>query len=290
MKKNILLLGSNSFVGKNIKDFFLKRENIFFLSDKFNDYDILNLSNKLFFKKYFSNIPKKINHIFFLVHLNKDNLKNENFINIKLIKKILYVQSIYKSHFIYFSSVNSFSLNKNNKYSFVKKSIENYINKKSSNFLILRLSTIVQEKSDQIIGGKNGKSLFFINYLIKKLKFLPILGKGDFIHTVLHIEDLCKFLVFHLNKRIFNNLTINLFNGQYLTYKMFIQYISRYLNKKYYFIYIPVFFVRLLIRLSNFFYFKKINLQMLNNVISQKIEFDYSNKIHKFVKFKQIKL
>ena len=290
MKKNILLVGSNSFVGNNIKKYFIKRKNfnIHSFLEKFEESDILNLSNKRFSDKYFCKILKKIDYIIYLVHINSINIKDETFINIKLIEKILHFELLYKSHFIYFSSVNSNSSNNKNKYSLVKNNIENYIKKKFNSFLILRLSTVIKEKKNQIVGGKNGKSLFFINFLIKKIKFFPILGNGQFIHTVLHIEDLCKFLDLHLKKRIFRNITINLFNGQYLTYKEFIQYISKYLKRKIYLIYFPIFFVKSFIKVLNFIYLRKITIQMLNNVLCQKIEYDYTNKILKFLKFKKI--
>jgi len=290
VKKNILLVGSNSFVGSNIKKYLIKRKNfnIHSFLEKFEESDILNLSNKHFSDKYFCKILKKIDYIIYLVHINSINIKDETLINIKLVEKILHFQLLHKSHLIYFSSVNSNSSSNKNKYSLVKKNIENYIKKKFNSFLILRLSTIIKEKKNQIVGGKNGKSLLFINFLIKKIKFFPILGNGQFIHTVLHIEDLCKFLDLHLKKRIFRNITINLFNGQYLTYKEFIQYISKYLKKKIYLIYLPIFFVKSFIKVLNFIYLRKITIQMLNNVLCQKIEYDYTNKILKFLKFKKV--
>ena len=77
MKQNILLIGHKSFVGNQIKKFILKdgKFRIFFLKKYFLENDILDLNNKEFSKKYFSEY-KKIDAVVSCLHIHKKkNLK-----------------------------------------------------------------------------------------------------------------------------------------------------------------------------------------------------------------------
>lgn len=287
MKKNILLLGHNSYVGRNLK-FYFKEQNssLFLLKHHFLDFDILNLSEKDFYIKYFYKKYFKLGIIVNLVHIHKQNFSDEVTINKMLINKIIYFKKISKSRLIFFSSVNS-AYDKSNKYAYSKKVVEDQI-LRTNGYLIIRPSTIIQKKKSHIIGGRNGKSLEIINNLIKNFGIIPIPGNGNFLHTVCFIKNLCNFTLIECKRNIFKNKIINFFSGEYITYKEFLDYILRNYKKNILYMPLPVFFLNFCFKFISFLTFKKINIQLLNNLLGQKIEFDYSKKINEYLKLEKI--
>jgi nucleoside-diphosphate-sugar epimerase len=287
LKKNILLLGHNSYVGRNLK-FYFKEQNssLFLLKHHFLDFDILNLSEKDFYIKYFYKKYFKLGTIVNLVHIHKQNFSDEVTINKMLINKIIFFKKISKSRLIFFSSVNS-AYDKSNKYAYSKKVVEDQI-LRTSGYLIIRPSTIIQKKKSHIIGGRNGKSLDIINNLIKNFGIIPIPGNGKFLHTVCFVKNLCNFVLIECKRNIFKNKIINFFSGEYITYKEFLDYILTNYKKNILYIPLPVFFLNFCFNFISFLTFKKLNIQLLNNLLSQKIEFDYSKKINEYIKLEKI--
>lgn len=288
MNKNILLLGHRNFVGNYLKFFLKKKFNLLLINSHFLESEVLNLSEKKFYIKYFYKKFPKIDIILNLIHISKNHLLDELKINKKFINKIIYLSKASNSKLIFLSSVNS-RFDKKNKYAYSKKAIENRI-LTLENYLIIRPSTIIQNKNNEVIGGKNGKSLEIINILIKKFSVVFLPQHGDFLHTITFIEDLGSFIGIVCKKDIFKKKIINFFSGEYLSYRDFIKCIVKKYKKKVLYIHIPLFIIRFFFIFFGLFFLKKINLQMLNNLLNQKIEFDFSKKINKFYLLNKINI
>lgn len=285
---NILILGSNSFVGKKIyKKFKIKKNlNVFTIKKYFHEKDISNLSNVDFYKKYFCDFKIQFDCIINLIHIHKKRLDEEINANINLADKIIYFQNINKSKIVYLSSVNC-SKTGGNKYSISKYLVEKKFIK-TNNYQIIRPSTVILEADRQYIGGRNGSSLKIINFFIRYSFFFPIVNNGNFLHTVCFLEDLQKFIYISITKDLFKNRIINFFSGEHLNYKKFILFLAMKQKKKVNFFNIPIGFLIFFIKILEFVQIFKINVQMLENLISQKIEFDKTLEISKYLDLKKV--
>ena len=76
----------------------------------------------------------------------------------------------------------------------------------------------------------------------------------------------------------FLNKKINFFSGELINFNTFIDYIAKIKNKKIIKIHIPLFFVNLLCRLKIF------NKNNIDNLLNQKIYYNYDNLIKKKLK------
>ena len=284
---NILILGSNSFVGKKIYEKFQIKKNlkVFTIKEHFNENDIDNLSNIDFYKKYFFNFKVKFDCIINLIHIHKNFFDEEVYANINLAEKIIYFQNINKSKIVYLSSVNC-SKSVDNKYSYSKYMVEKKFIK-TNNYQIIRPSTVVLEDEGQYIGGRNGSSLKIINFFIKYFFFFPIINNGKFLHTICFLEDLQKFIYISITLNLFKNQTINFFSGEYLNFKKFILFLANKQKKKVNFVNVPFSLLIFFIKILKFAPIFKINVQMFENLISQRIEFDLTLEISKYLNLKK---
>lgn len=283
MIKNILLIGHRSFLSKEIKETILKDNNfkIYFLEKYFSENDIYSLSKKDFCEKYFS-IYSKIDIIISCLHIHKSKFENELALNVKIYENILYfaeLQNIKK--IIYLSSVNV-SENKSLSYGYVKYRVECLIND-FKNFIIVRPSTIISINANKnLVGGGNGNSfnLFekFFNYNLP----IPIIGDGKYLFTYCFLEDISNFIIFIVREDTFLNKKINFFSGELINFNTFIDYIAKIKNKKIIKIHIPLFFVNLLCRLKIF------NKNNIDNLLNQKIYYNYDNLIKEKIKINQL--
>jgi len=281
------MLGSNSFIGKKIYQNLniSKNLNIFTINKYFDEDDIVFLNDRDFYKKYFIDIKKKIDCIINLIHIHKKNYDEEIDININLINKIIYFQNIKNSKIIYFSSVNS-TESSGNKYSRSKFLIEKKIIK-TNNYQIIRPSTVILEADGHYLGGRKGSSLKIIYFLIRYSFFFPIINNGNFLHTVCFLEDLQKFTYISVTQDLFKNQITNFFSGEYIDYKQFVLFLANKINKKVNFVNIPISFLLFFIKILEFCKIFEINVQMVDNLTSQKIEFDRTQKILKFFNLKK---
>lgn len=287
--KKILLLGSKSFVGKKLLEFLNKEKDLKIktLQSYFLESDITSMTNNDFKNKYFTKFDINFDIIINLIHIHKNNLNEELIYNLQLSKKIIFFSKVNNSKLIYFSSVN-INNDKSNKYGYVKKILENEL-KNYHDYLIVRPSTIIERNNTHYIGGKNGESLNIINKFLNKSFLFPIVGKGDYLHTICFLDNLCDFIIQNCKKNYLPNTTVNFFSGEYLTYKEFINYLKKKKNKRIPNIYIPVNLIKFLIIFINFLKISKLNFQMIDNLTSQKIEFDKTNEITKFLKIKTLR-
>lgn len=285
---NILILGTKSFIGKYIFDQLKKQFNVLTLNNYFDETDILKLNNHEFVKKYFNHLNTKIDVIINLVYIHKNNLNDELNINLSLIDKICFFVNQKSIRIIHISSVNSSDSNTDNKYSYTKNSLEKRIID-TDRYTILRLSTVIfKDKDNKFIGGRNGNSLNIFNFFIKKLRIFPLINNGDFIHTICFLNDLDKFIVILIRKKLFLNERINFFTGQYITLKQLISFFSKSYKLRIYFLNIPSIIIQCLVNISKLFNLRFISEQKLKNLLEQNIEYDKSIEIERYIKLKKI--
>ena len=287
MKKNVLLLGYKNFLGNYLYLNLKKSFNVFTIKSYFLESEILNFSEKNFYLKHFYQKFPRIHVIINLVHISKNNFSEEVKINVKFINKIIYFSKISKSKLIFFSSVNS-SFDIKNKYAYSKRVLEKKISI-LKNYLIIRPSTVIQVVNNQVVGGKNGKSLDIINFLVKKFSLVVLPKKGDFLHTITFIKDLSKLIILVSKKNIFKRKIINFFSGEYLSYKDFSHYVARKHKISFFSINVSITFIKFILNLFDLFLKNKNRVQMINNLLNQKIDFDYSKKISKYFLLNKIK-
>jgi nucleoside-diphosphate-sugar epimerase len=287
LKKNVLLLGYKNFLGNYLYLNLKKSFNVFTIKSYFLESEILNFSEKNFYLKHFYQKFPRIHVIINLVHISKNNFSEEVKINVKFINKIIYFSKISKSKLIFFSSVNS-SFDIKNKYAYSKRVLEKKISI-LKNYLIIRPSTVIQVVNNQVVGGKNGKSLDIINFLVKKFSLVVLPKKGDFLHTITFIKDLSKLIILVSKKNIFKRKIINFFSGEYLSYKDFSHYVARKHKISFFSINVSITFIKFILNLFDLFLKNKNRVQMINNLLNQKIDFDYSKKISKYFLLNKIK-
>jgi hypothetical protein len=99
---------------------------------------------------------------------------------------------------------------------------------------------------------------------------------------------LVKFIYILIIRDLFKNQTINFFTGEYLNYKKFILFLAKKQNRKVNFINIPIIFLVFFIKILAVTNIFKINNQMLKNLMSQRIEFDRTLKISKYLNLKKV--
>ena len=259
----VLLLGANTYPAHFFLEELDKSINVTTYSQKFIITDILNLDNRLFFDKYFSSISNNFDCSLNFVHIHDAKNCSTIDINKKLTEKLIFTFSkigIKKN--IYISSVNSF--NKTVSEYGKAKLISEEIYKSINNSIIIRPSTIIDidYKNKIINGGKKGKSLDNLNKLISKFFIVPVPGFGNYPQTVCFGIDLAKFLekiipIFKKIRRI----------------KM----------------YIPKILIIIFIKILNSLIPKlSISKENIDNLTNQKIEFNFSQDINKFINLKKI--
>ena len=283
MRKSILLIGHKSFVGNDIKNTILKEDkfNIFYLDKYFEENDILSLNIKEFYEKYFL----KFNNIDFIIsclHIHKENSADELMLNLKVYENIQYFARLRNiNKIIYLSSVNVSENNKSN-YAYVKYKVESML-EKHKNFIIIRPSTIIMlDENNNLFGGKDGKSFSIFEKLFKYNLPIPIIGNGKYLFTFCFLNDLTRFILLNLNDDFLINKKINFFSGEYLNFNIFIDHIAKIKRKKAIKIFLPLLFVNLLCKLGIF------NYKNIDNLINQKINYDYCDLIKNKIKINQL--
>ncbi len=283
MKQNILLIGHKSFVGNQIKKFILKdgKFRIFFFKKYFLENDILDLNNKEFYKKYFSEY-KKIDAVVSCLHIHKKELKDELILNTEAYKHILYFLKIKQiKKIIYLSSINV-SKKKSSPYAYVKYRVENLFNN-YDNFIIVRPSTIISlDKKKKLLGGTNGASLNLFEKLFNYNLPIPIIGDGKYLFTICFLNDLANFIILLLKDNILLNKKINFFTGEFLNFNTFIDYIGLIKKKNVYKFYLPLPLINFLCKL------KILDYKKINNLLNQRIYYNYYDLIKKRIKINQL--
>lgn len=282
MIKRILLIGHKSFVGKKIKEYLQKDSifNICILENYFNEKDIFFLDKEKFCEKYL-NKYENIDIIITCLHIHKNKFQEEFNLNIKVYENIIYYAKSKKvDKIIYMSSVNV-SEDRNSSYAHVKYKIEEII-ENFKNFVIVRPSTIITLENNKLIGGKNGRSFSLFEKFFKYNLPIPIIGNGKYLFTFCFLNDLSNFILLVLNDKMFLNKKINFFSGEHLNFDEFIDIISKIKKKKVFKIFIPMFLINFLCKIKIF------NYKNVDNLINQRIDYDYFELIKNKMKLNQI--
>ena len=284
MKRNILLIGHRSFLGREIKKLISENENyrLFSLENYFLEKDIIKLNKEDFLQKYFSNLVE-IDTVISCLHLHKKKFNYELELNLKVYKNILnYVKIKNVKKIIYISSVNvsedSFS-----SYAYIKYQIENLF-QNFKNFIVIRPSTIIKiDQNKKLHGGRDGKSFNMFEKFFKYNLPIPIIGNGKYLFTYCFIKDLVNFILFTIKEDNYLNKKINFFSGEFLDFNTFMDYIGKIKNKKVYKIYIPLFLINFLCKIKIF------NKKNIDNLLNQKIYYNYCNSIKENIQINQLK-
>lgn len=288
----LLIFGKNSYPAKFfLSEFKEKTSNNIFFDKKFEIDDILNLDNKSFYIKYFSDIENNFDASINFIHIHKNNFNLEIKINTELCVKLKYAfceMNIKKN--IYLSSVNSYK-NSKTSYGIAKFKCEE-VYRSLSISIIVRPSTIIDldlEKKN-ITGGKKGVSLKNLSSLIKNFFVIPVPGSGRYLQTVCFGTDLAKFLNLIIGINNFDNKTINFFTGEMISYNQFLDIYFRLAQIKRIKLFIPIFFISSVILVLNKVLNFKILQKNIENLVNQKIEYNYLEEIEKFFKLKKINI
>ncbi len=282
MNKNLLILGKNNFLTKDLEAK-LNRDGIchYYENERINKKDLYLISD-LFCKKYFFHQGIIFNYILVTIHIHNDrNIINNS--NIILAKHINYFSKINKNAKIIYISSTQASKGNFNKYAIDKLNTEE-VYTKSNNYLIIRPSTILKEMESIIYGGFRGKTIMKVSKFIKRYKFFPVPNKGEYQHTYCTVNSLSNFIIAILNNEIFKNEKINFFSGEYLSYKEFIKKIAKHLNINIKLIFIPVKVFKILLAIL----FMKNAIKQIDNLLIEKIEYDKTEEIKKIIKLETL--
>lgn len=271
-KIKILLTGSNSFLGKQVKNKLLKEGyilNCLIRKHKSSKGRVNNIKFDINDKKTIENTIKDSDYIIHMASITKADDKEIYKVNVGYTKTLVEFSKKYSiKKFIYISSSNV-STNFKDNYTISKKKAE-IIVKTLENYIILR-PTILYGPGDNRYINK------FIN-LIKNFRIVPLINKGNQIIYPLYINDLTNIICNFLLKK--NRSITYLILGDKISYKDLALLISKKLNIMIVFFPIPIFFIKFLSKIQGFFMKPFITQTQINNLISCK-EFKKDN-IFKF--------
>jgi len=232
-KHNILIMGSNSYVGHFLGIYLQLDNKVEYLEEIFKSK--LNSSNQDI-KEIVTNF-EKYDIIIYLIHDHSNDLdKNLHIIDLVL-KEIKDSQKL-----IFFSSSQVEENNQNN-YTKVKQAIEEKIIKENTNYLILRPCLMLDEK----ISIKKNKEQFLITLLkfIKKYKIALLLANGKFYLNLVSILDVFKIIKEIITKNIQNEI-ITIYNNESLTFLEIVNILKLEFKIKILMIPVPLFFLNLI--------------------------------------------
>lgn len=216
MKKRILIIGSNGFIGRSLTTYLKKYYSIYKMSRKISKENSKNIrcdiSNKKSFNKKISKLPK-FDYIINLsgqIEKKKSEMYNNIFIGNK---NIINIFNDEKTKLIFFSSILVYGHSKNLKktnsilnpltyYSKIKVKTENLYKKTSKNFIILRISNVYDDKFE-----KKGLLKNLIS-AIKNSETIKI-NQMKSIRNYIHVLDLNKIIKLIMLKKL-NLNTINI--------------------------------------------------------------------------------
>ena len=237
MKKKIVLIGSNGFIGSQIKN-------------KLSEKKLINLNSKnmnLFKKKSINKVAHKFKNSIIIYSAGKKRTRGDTYVNfqtnIDFFFNLLHFLSINKpKKVIFLSSIEVYGDYKGSKkidektevkpktlYSLAKliqeQALKFFAAKHKFDYLILRLPGIY---------GKDLENSSIVNKLIlsldKKHTFI-LKSSGDELRDYVFVKDVANFIN-HVIKKNVKNLTINLVTGEPLKLKKIINLIEKNFNKK----------------------------------------------------------
>ena len=277
MKKKILLIGSNGFIGRSLSKYLRKEYVVFNLNRKISkknskniSCDITNLDqlrkkiSKLPEFEYVLNLSGQVHDLKSLMH-KTIYIGNKNIIN--CFKKTQSIIVFFSTTLVYGHSKNYRSEKSKPKpisdYARIKLKTENLVEKFSNNFLILRIGNVYDKKLT-----KKG----FLNNLLNAVKNNKILkvNKIESVRNYIHIYDLIRIIKMIIDKKLFN-LTLNI-GHQNVSNKKMITIFSKIYKKK--------------IKINNLSksYFLDPNIKLNKNFIVKKLNYKFKNNIENTIK------
>ena len=260
MSKKILLMGSDSYVGKSLNELFLSSNKTIAQFNKIIYDDCSSIED-------LQPDIQNFDIIIYLIHEHSNNINKNKFILSLLLKSITNKQKL-----IFISSSQVTEQNDNN-YTKVKKELEELIKQNLENFFIIRPCLLVHKK----IYNKKSKEQFLITLLtsIKKKRIAIMLNSGNFYLNIVSIEDLFNFINMVISENLKND-TVTLANLKSIRFKEIVSFIK--LEYNFFFIKITIYLWILKI-LSKLFP-KKIPSE---NIKALKIqEFNFGNDMERY--------
>ena len=245
-KKNLIIFGISSVVGKYFLDNYRKNYRIYGTYHK--NKSTLKISPKFLFKKNLINKIRIIKNFDFILHaaslrperfsnqkkLYENNIKiTKNIINFCIennIKKYVFLSSVsvYKKNVASKISEDS-QLQTKNKYGLSKLKSEIYIkkmcNKHKISYLILRLPSILAKNSEHNFYSEIKKKL-------KKNQKITIFNGNKKFNNLIHVKYLSKVIHSYLKKSMNNSYILNLASIQPISLKEIISKIKIGVNNK----------------------------------------------------------
>lgn len=222
MKKKILIIGKNSFIGRNLKKYLSK----FFYAENFSFEEVMK-KDIFFFNKYSHVINTSIHKNYISKKYNINHDLDRNFIS--RFKSIKFIYIFFNTRKIYSPKAN-IKENSIKKplcfYSKNKLTTENFLkNNLKSNLLSLRIGNVLGKKSKK--NKRNAHKLFFDNYLILRKKNKKITVNNDF-KDFLSIDQLNEIIKNLIRKDIKGIFNIS------ISKKIYISELLSWIDKKFY--------------------------------------------------------
>ena len=277
MRKNILLIGSNGFIGKHLSSYLKKYYSIYIINrsiTKENSKNICcDISKKNELKKKISNLPsfKYVINLSGQIEKNKKKMFHNIYTgNKNIIEFFQHTDSIliFFSTTLVYGHSNSYHnikspLRPNSDYAKIKVKTENLYQKMSKRFLILRIGNVYDNQL-----AKKGLLKNLIN-AIKNNKIFNV-NKMQTIRNYIHIEDLIRIIKIIMNKKILNKI-IDIGHQNISNYRM-IKVFENIFKKK--------------VRINDLkkSYVFDPNLKINSNLIKKKFSYRFKNRVEGSIK------
>lgn len=278
MRKKILLIGSNGFIGKNLSIYLKKFFSIYKLNRnvlKENRKNIsCDISKKNDLKKKFLKFPKfeYVINLSGQIEKNKSKMRNNIYQGnknlIQIFKKTEATLVFFSTVLVYGHSKNYSNeksiLNPNSDYAKIKVKTENLYNKTCKKFLILRVGNVYDDQLSKkgllknLIGAIKNDTTFIVNKL-------------ETARNYIHIEDLTRIIKIIIDSKKINKI-LNI-GHQNISNKKMIKIFEKIFKKK--------------IKTKNLkqSYFLDPNVKINSNLIKNKFSYKFKNKIENSIKF-----
>ena len=222
----ILVTGATGFLGRNLTEELDKNKFTYYILSRKKNKDF---TGSLFDKTFLLKATKNIDIIMHLAGSDKGDVFKINYEGTKNLVEAAKENKVKK--IIYISS---HDITTDTDYGKSKLKAEEAIKESKINYIILRPTVFY--------GKDNNKDIGKLIEIIKKYKFVPIPGNGNFKLQPLYVKDLVNIIIKSIK---LNNKEYFIAGSQQLTFNDLVDIISKNFSKKIYKIKIPKFIVKL---------------------------------------------